>query len=124
MNMENSNSGEELCLYNKKKNDDLTSSCLLNKVIQNDNQRNSLRLADETVHLFRKYLLTRTQHNNGKNTMEETHVVKKSSRPLSRQKFGRNNLSRPMSLLEQELFPTLRYINIFVLPIKFTLNSC
>jgi hypothetical protein len=66
----------------------------------------------QTICLFRKYLLKRSKHNNGKTNMEESQVIKRrtSAHPLLPPKFGCNNLNRPPSLLEQHILPALRYI--------------
>ncbi|XWS55314.1 hypothetical protein CRYUN_Cryun10bG0164300 [Craigia yunnanensis] len=67
----------------------------------------------QTIDLFRKYLLTKSQnHNVGKTNKEESEVIKKKTPPralipLMPSKFD-CNLSRPLSLLERELLPGIR----------------
>ncbi|PON48775.1 Jasmonate-zim domain protein [Parasponia andersonii] len=83
------------------------------KVDRNENRKNGLRLANDmsqTVCLFRKYLIARSQHNIGKTNMEESEVINscQSPRPLLPPKFNRKSLFRPPSLLERQLFPELR----------------
>lgn len=68
----------------------------------------------QTVCLFRKYLLARSQHNIGKADMEELEVMNKSpSSPSLPPKFNRKSLFRPPSLLERKLFPEFRYTIIW-----------
>ncbi len=75
-----------------------------------EDQKNGLRFTnDRSIFLFKKYL-TRSQHNKGKTNMEDSEVIKRrTSGPLLPPKFG-CNLNRPISFLEQELLPRLRYI--------------
>ncbi|KAL5854421.1 hypothetical protein ACOSQ4_004223 [Xanthoceras sorbifolium] len=66
----------------------------------------------QTIGLFRKYLLAKTQHNVGKSNMEESEQVKRHivtpSAPLIPPKFACNYLSRPPTLLERELLSGMR----------------
>ncbi|PON83936.1 Jasmonate-zim domain protein [Trema orientale] len=83
------------------------------KVDRNESRKTGLRLANDmsqTVCLFRKYLIARSQHNIGKTNMEESEVINSSQSPspLLPPKFNRKSLFRPPSLLERELFPELR----------------
>ncbi|TXG53812.1 hypothetical protein EZV62_019068 [Acer yangbiense] len=77
-------------------------------------QANNYDMA-QTICMFRKYLLAKTQHYNvGKSNMEESqlqlkrHIITTPSAPFIPPKFS-SNLARPPTLLEQELLPGMRY---------------
>ncbi|KAK2662904.1 hypothetical protein Ddye_001478 [Dipteronia dyeriana] len=101
--------------------DDAQFSIKINKknMSSNDQEKaGGLRQANncdmaQTVCMFRKYLLAKTQHNVGKSNMEESqqlkrHIISTPSAPLIPPKFS-SNLARPPTLLEKELLPGMRY---------------
>ncbi|KAK9287292.1 hypothetical protein L1049_015705 [Liquidambar formosana] len=107
MKMQSFNSDAQSCVENN--NGDPSISCL-EKGAMKEHKKTGMKLTkdmNQTICLFQKYLLAKTQHNIGKTNMEESEFIKRcTSRPLVPPKFGCNQ-PRRISLLEQALLPRI-----------------